>query len=129
MHLDREPFVGQGALRAEMEHGSEWTLIGLELNWEEIEELYARHDLPPALPANAWRSAVPVYQGRRQVGQATSGVWSPVLKKNLALASVHGVPTEPGTQLRIEHTIEFARETVTATVVERPFFDPERKRA
>jgi glycine cleavage system aminomethyltransferase T len=34
----------------------------------------------------------------------------------------------PGTELAIEWTVEHRRKTVPARVVERPFFDPERKR-
>ena len=33
-----------------------------------------------------------------------------------------------GTKLRIETTVEYKRQSVTATVVEKPFFNPERKR-
>ncbi len=64
-----------------------------------------------------------------QIGQATSGAWSPILKKNLALATVLSEHSKPGTKLRIETTVEFKRQSVTATVVEKPFFNPERKRA
>ncbi|HEV8336009.1 MAG TPA: aminomethyltransferase family protein [Candidatus Polarisedimenticolia bacterium] len=127
--LDREPFVGQQALKAEKERGSKWAMVGLEISWEELERLYEEHALPPHLPATAWRTAVPVYDGRRQIGRATSGTWSPMLKKNLALATVEARYAEPGTRFQIEHTAEYERRTVTATVVKRPFFDPERKRA
>ncbi|MDP6934868.1 MAG: glycine cleavage T C-terminal barrel domain-containing protein, partial [Myxococcota bacterium] len=74
--------------------------------------------------------ARPVYdeQGQRQVGQATSGTWSPTLKKSLALATVPAALAQPGTRLRVEHTVEFERRTILATVVPRPFFDPPRKR-
>ena len=34
-----------------------------------------------------------------------------------------------GTQLKMEYTVEYARQTVTATVVDKPLFDPERKRS
>jgi glycine cleavage system aminomethyltransferase T len=34
-----------------------------------------------------------------------------------------------GTRLAVEHTVEFERRTVTATVVETPFFNPQRKRS
>ena len=34
-----------------------------------------------------------------------------------------------GTQLQIDVMVEFWRQTVTATVVKKPFFDPKRKRA
>jgi aminomethyltransferase len=103
-------------------------MVGLEISWEELEQLYEEHSLPPHLPATAWRTAVPVYDGRRQIGRATSGTWSPLLKKNLALATVEARYAEPGTRIRIEHTAEYERRSVTATVVKRPFFDPERKR-
>jgi len=127
--LDRERFVGIEALRREKKTGSRWALVGLEISWEELEQLYEVHGLPPHLPAAAWRTAVPVYDGERQIGRATSGSWSPLLKKNFALASVETRYAEEGTQIRIEHTAEYERRTVTATVVPRPFFDPERKKA
>ena len=43
VHLDREPFVGQDALRAEHSQGAAWSLVGLELSWTEIEALYDKH--------------------------------------------------------------------------------------
>ena len=63
------------------------------------------------------------------VGQATSGAWSPLLKKNLALATVYRPSSATGTRLRIEVTVEFQRKLVTATVTPTPFFNPERKRS
>lgn len=128
VNLDRDPFVGQQALIEEKEKGSEWTMVGLELSWEELEKLYDSYGLPPGLPAQASRESVPVYQGKKQVGQATSHTWSPILKKPIALAQVKTKSAAPGTKLQIEHTVEFERRQVTATVVETPFFDPERKR-
>ena len=78
VNLDRDPFNGQAALRAEKARGSTWSLVGLELDWDEYEALFAEFDLPPQVPHTAWRDAVPVYDARgRQVGQATSGAWSP----------------------------------------------------
>ncbi len=73
---------------------------------------------------------MPVYDARRnQVGQATSGAWSPLLKKNLALATVKTDQAEPGTRVRVEVTVEYERRTVGATVVATPFFDPPRKKS
>ena len=65
----------------------------------------------------------------RQVGQATSTTWSPTCKRYLALAQVKRPYNDIGRVLEIEHTVEFERRRVEATVVERPFFDPERKRS
>jgi aminomethyltransferase len=128
VQLDRPPFLGQAALRREKQQGSVWALVGLVIDWEELEALYDAFGLPPHLPTSAWRSAVPVYRHGQQVGQATSGTWSPILKQNLALASVRTTHAAEGTELRIEVTVEYERRTVKAVVTRTPFFDPERKR-
>jgi aminomethyltransferase len=126
--LDRAPFVGRSALRREKERGAAWGFVGLEASWVEIEALYESYGLPPSLPTAASRDALPVYLGERQVGKATSHAWSPLLKKRIALASIQAPFDEQGTELEIEHTVEFERRRVSVTVVPTPFFDPERKR-
>jgi aminomethyltransferase len=128
--LDREPFSGQRALKAEQISGSRHALVGLELDWDEQEALYAKHGLPVQVSAAAWRMGMPVYdrQGSRQIGKATSGTWSPILKKNLALASVKNEYAQPGTKLKIEYTVEYQRETVAAVVAPMPFYTPEHKK-
>ena len=77
----------------------------------------------------AWRTSTPVFDGGRQVGYATSGCWSPLLKKYLALAHLGSAHATPGTEVEIELTVEHRRKRALATVTETPFFDPERKRA
>lgn len=127
--LERGNFIGRDAIAAEMKRGSVWQLVGVEVSWEELEALYASFNLPPSLPPTARRDAVPIYDGEgRQVGQATSHTWSPILKKYLGIASVRRGFHAPGTKLQIEHTVEYERRKVTATVASLPFYDPERKR-
>lgn len=123
-------FIGQDAIERELVRGPAWALVGLQLDGAELERLYAEHGLSPRFGPCASRSAVPVYapDGRTHVGQATSHTWSPILKGYLALASVRAPFGQLGTQLRIEHTAEYERRTVTAQVVPRTFFDPPRKR-
>ncbi|MEE8141873.1 MAG: glycine cleavage T C-terminal barrel domain-containing protein, partial [Planctomycetota bacterium] len=129
VHLNRERFLGQEALRRERARGSRWSLVGLELVWQDLEALYDQYRLPPSLPTLASREAVPVFHNRRQVGRATSLTWSPILKKYLALATVESPYQRVGTRLAVEHTVEYRRDQVSAVVVERPFFAPERKKA
>jgi aminomethyltransferase len=130
VQLEREPFIGQAALREERELEPRRRLVGLCYDWDEFAALFAEHDLPPQVPAGGWRSAVPVYgPDGRQVGQATSGAWSPTLKRNLALATIDAPHHHVGTRLRVEVTVEYERRQVTATVAKTPFFDPPRKRA
>ena len=123
-------FVGQRALREEARRGGlARRLIGLMLDWDDLERLYARHGLPPALPTQAWRDEVPVYAAGRQVGRSTSGTWSALLKQNLALATVEATLSTPGTKVEMEWSVEGERGRIGATVTALPFFDPPRKRA
>src|SRR5262245_36224784 len=84
VQLDKTRFVGQAALREQHRRGPERRIVGLELDWNEVESLYDSVGLAPQIPAAASRVAVPVYRAGRQVGKATSTTWSPTLKKLIA---------------------------------------------
>ena len=73
--------------------------------------------------------SVPLYRNGEQVGYATSGGWSPLLKKYIALAHVPSRWAAPDTALEMEMTVEHRRKRAAARVVKKPFFDPPRKRA
>ncbi|HET7088465.1 MAG TPA: glycine cleavage T C-terminal barrel domain-containing protein, partial [Anaerolineae bacterium] len=119
---------GQKALRAEKGRGSTWQFVGIEVEWESLEQLHAAEGLPPQLPTVAWRTSIPIYSNGRQVGYATSGCWSPLLKKYIALAHLESAYANPGTPVRMEITVEHKRKQAAARVVKTPFFEPERKR-
>ena len=127
VNLEKGRFVGQQALRAERSRGHARQVVGLEIDWTEVERLYDRIDLPPSVAATASRVAVPVYDGGRQVGKATSTTWSPVLKKMIALATVERPQYAEGTVVQMEMTVEAVRHRVSARVVAPPFFNPSRK--
>ncbi len=129
VRLDKGPFVGKRALMAEAARGPAWQLVGVDVDWDSLEQLYLEVGLAPRLPTAAWRTSVPVYAQGGQVGYATSGLWSPILKKYVALAHVEAPFAAPGTRLEIEMTIEHRRRRALAHVRTTPFFDPERKRA
>jgi aminomethyltransferase len=128
--FDKAEFVGKRALLAERRAGGPpRRLVGLELEWADLERVYLEHDLPPAVPAMTSRVHVPVSAHGRQVGRATSTGWSPTLKKAIALASVEAAFERPGSRVEVEWTVEAERRRVDARVVPTPFFDPPRKRA
>jgi aminomethyltransferase len=134
VELDRpagaEPFVGQDALRREQAAGSAWGFVGLDIDWVETEQLFADYGLPPEVCSKAWRDARPIYdQAGGWVGMATSGTWSPTLKKNLAIGQVLAPFAKEGMRLKLETTVEYRRHAVTATVVKTPFYNPPRKRS
>jgi aminomethyltransferase len=81
------------------------------------------------LPGVAWRSSVPVYKAGAQVGYATSGCWSPLLKKYLALAHLQAPHGNPGQLVDMEITVEHQRRRAAARTTKLPFFNPDRKRA
>jgi len=130
--LDKAPFVGQLALRAEhAKGGPARRLVGVSLQWDPIEKLYSVQDLPPAISPTVDRSPVPVFApgGTQQVGKVTTHGWSPILKRAVGLASVPASMEKVGTRLHVEWTVEGRRGRVDATVVPLPFLDLERKRA
>jgi len=129
VNLKKERFVGRGALAAEAAREPQWRLVGVEIDWDSLERLYAEVGLATRLPAQAWRMSVPIYSGAEQAGYATSGGWSPLLKKYVALAHLRAPYFTPGTELEMEITVEHRRTRALARVVKKPFFDPERKRA
>jgi len=125
--LKKENFVGREALAQEAKNGAGRALVGLEINWNEVEALYDKLKMAPQVPSMASRTAVPVYRAGKQIGKATSTTWSPTLKKMIALACVSREHSAVGTTLNMEMTVEAARHTVSAKVVALPFFNPSRK--
>ncbi len=57
------------------------------------------------------------------VGHITSAVWSPRLEKNIGYAMVSTAHAELGSEL----VVETPGGDATATVVRRPFIDPEKE--
>jgi aminomethyltransferase len=123
------PFNGRRALAAERARGAAWGFVGLTIDWSSFERLFAAHQLPPQISNVPWRVSAPIYIAGEQVGYATSGCWSPLLKQSLALAHVKRPHFAAGTKVEIEVTVEHQRRRAEATVHPLPFFDPERKRA
>ncbi|MGH7772888.1 MAG: aminomethyltransferase family protein [Candidatus Binatia bacterium] len=127
--FDKGNFIGRKSLLEEKTRGSPRQMVGLEIEWNDFERLYHEIGLAPQVPSAAWRGGVPVYKNGRQVGRATTGCWSPTLKKYVALATVNSDYSNPGSSLGMEVTVEHERKKVKANVVKLPFFNPERKRA
>jgi len=127
--LEKERFNGRDALAAEKARGAAWQFVGVEVEWNSLERLYSEVGLATRLPNATWRMSVPLYADGEQAGYATSGGWSPLLKRYIALAHLRSRWARPGTSLEMEMTVEHRRRRATARVVKKPFFDPPRKRA
>jgi len=104
-----DEFVGKEALAERRAHPQR-VLVGLELEGNE-----------PAGHGDC------VHAGRHQVGVVTSGVRSPILKKNIALCRMNVRYAAPGTEVEVGKLDGFQKR-IPATVVRFPFYDPEKTR-
>ncbi|TLZ89622.1 MAG: aminomethyl transferase family protein [Methanobacteriota archaeon] len=97
---EKGPFIGRKALLEENRRGPARRTVGLVIDWRTVEQLYLNIGLPPQPPSAPWRAKIPLYSGYRQVGWATSGCWSPLLKKYIAIATVGAAYSRPGTRVQ-----------------------------
>jgi aminomethyltransferase len=126
--FSKPAFVGRKALLAEARRGAAWKFVGLELLWDDLEAVFGRWKLTPQVAGRASRASVPVYLEGRQIGEMTSHTFSPLLKRYIGLASLHGdAPTEGG-NVDVEVTVEYTRLKARARVCKLPFYNPARKR-
>ena len=104
-----ENFIGKDALIRAKQHPQR-KLVGLELAGNE-----------PATHGDC------VHVGRSQIGIVTSGMRSPLLKKNIALCRLSVEYSDIGTEVEIGKLDGYIKR-IPATVVALPFYDPEKNR-
>jgi aminomethyltransferase len=116
--LDKGPFNGRNAIRAARAGDTlRWALVGLDIDGNvpaEGAELYL--------------------DGKKAVGQVTAAAWSPTTKRNLALAQIRRPwHRDAGDRLRAEiyalRELQYHKLMLPARIVDRPFFNPKRRRA
>jgi aminomethyltransferase len=104
-----DDFIGKQALIKRKENPQR-VLVGLELNGD---EMAANSDC--------------VNIGRNQVGEITSAVRSPILRKNLALCRISVEHSELGTEVEVGK-LDGKQKRLPAKVVPFPFYDPTKSR-
>ncbi len=102
-------FIGKAALKKIKAEGIKRKQVGLEINCE-----------PLSGPNTTFW---PIKKNNNEIGKVTSAVYSPRLKKNIALAMVNIKNSEIGTDLEVETN----KRKFTAKIVEKPFYDPKKK--
>ncbi len=112
-------FNGRRALAAEKRRGSAWRLVKLDIEGNK--------------PAH--HSYIYAKGGRRkkEIGFITSANWSPVCKQNIAIGTVRMPHGAVGDRLFVEiyyqREMHWSRVMAEAVVVDKPFWDPPRRRA
>ena len=102
-------FIGKAALKKIKAEGIKRKQVGLEINCE-----------PLSGPNTTFWS---IKKDNNEIGKVTSAVYSPRLKKNIALAMINIENSEIGTSLEVNTN----KGNFEAIIVEKPFFDPKKK--
>ena len=102
-------FIGKAALKKIKAEGIRRKQVGLEINCE-----------PLSGPNTTFWS---IKKDNNKIGKVTSAVYSPRLKKNIALAMINIENSEIGTSLEVNTN----KGNFEAIIVEKPFFDPKKK--
>ena len=128
--LDKPAFIGKRALMNEVAAGGPATrLVGLELDLNVFEDACLDLGYPIEHPLRAWRHVTPLTRKGETIGRATSGTFSPLLKRSIALGFLPVKHADVGSTVGIEWQIEETRHSIPATVVPLPFLDLPRKRS
>lgn len=125
----KNSFLGKNALLKEKSSKGIWKFCGIEIQWNALEKKYKEIGLSPSLPSTAWRNSTPLFKNDRQIGYATSGCWSPLLKRYIALAHIEAQFAKIGSDIEFDLTVEHYHHRTPATIIETPFYNPERKRS
>ena len=102
-------FIGKNSLKKIKENGIKRKQVGLILDCEPLE----------GPNTTFWK----IYKNKNEIGKVTSAVYSPRLKKNIALAMISIEQADIGNVLDVEKSFSM----VKATVVNKPFYDPKKK--
>ena len=102
-------FIGKAALKKIKADGIKRKQVGLEINCE-----------PLSGPNTTFWS---IKKDNNEIGKVTSAVYSPRLKKNIALAMINIENSEIGTSIEVNTN----KGNFEALIVEKPFFDPKKK--
>ena len=102
-------FIGKEALQKIKQDGVKRIQVGLEIYCDRLS----------GPNTTFW----PILYNKNQIGKVTSAVYSPRLKKNIALAMIDINHSNLNTELKIE----IDSKIVNSKVIEKPFFDPKKQ--
>ena len=112
-------FNGRRALAREKRRGSTWRLVKLDIEGNKP----AHHSYIYAKSGGR----------KKEIGFITSATWSPICKQNIAIGTVRTPHGNVGDILAVEifyqREMHWSRMMAEATVVDKPFWNPPRRRA
>jgi aminomethyltransferase len=131
LEADDRAFIGRDAiLRERTEKSSRWRLSGLIVDWRDYDRIYGAAGLIPPKDHTPIQDEYYIYDDDlRQLGYATSQMYSPMLQRHIALARVPLDRAAPGSRVKLELAVAHKYEYFDAVVSRTPLFDPQRRTA
>ena len=112
---DKGHFTGKAALVAQRAAGPKWSFVGLEIGGNISAE-----------------GSILYHNQKTEVGVITGAIWSPALKKNIAMAQIltrYATGGNIWAEIYALRELHYEKLMMPARVVERPFFVHPRRRA
>ncbi len=124
-------FLGREAITREIaDKTSRWKLTGLVLDWREYDRHFDEAGLIPPKDHTPIEDEYYIYDDDlKQLGYATSLMYSPMLQRHIALARVPLALTAPGSRVKLELAVSHRYEYFDAHVTRLPLYNPERRTA
>jgi aminomethyltransferase len=115
--MNKGHFIGRRALLEAQKQGLKRKLVGLDIDW------------------NKQADGALIYDSKdcaRQVGEVSSALWSPILKRNIALAYLDAPwfenQKEMWAEIYLHRECMWERKVFKCRVTDRPFYSPERRK-
>jgi aminomethyltransferase len=124
-------FLGREAIAREIaDKTSRWKLTGLVLDWREYDRHFDEAGLIPPKDHTPIEEEYYIYDDDlKQLGYATSLMYSPMLQRHIALARVPLDRSAPGSRVKLELAVSHRYEYFDAHVTRLPLYNPERRTA
>ena len=128
---DDRAFIGRDAVAREIaDKSSRWRLTGLILDWRDYDRHFDAAGLIPQKDHTPIQDEYYVYDDDlKQLGYATSLMYSPMLQRHIALARVPLELTAPGSRVKLELAVSHRYEYFDAHVARLPLYNPDRRTA
>jgi aminomethyltransferase len=128
---DDRAFIGRAAIERELrDKTSRWKLTGLVFDWREYDRHFDEAGLIPPKDHTPIDEEYYIYDDDgKQLGYATSQMYSPMLQRHIALARVPLELTKPGSRVKIELAVSHRYEYFDAVVTRLPLYNPDRRTA
>jgi aminomethyltransferase len=125
------PFLGREAIAREIaDKTSRWKLTGLVLDWRDYDRHFDTAGLIPPKDHTPIEDEYYIYDDDlKQLGYATSLMYSPMLQRHIALARVPLGLTAPGSRVKLELAVSHRYEYFDAHVTRLPLYNPDRRTA